>query len=278
MEQNKIEIISVSNCLSKNLSIPEYQRPYKWGVQNITDLLLDIEHAISENRLYIYLCTSYLQGNAIFPNNRTVVAGSDFFEMVDHYLQLMRNMESELRKKDDFAEMRHFLEEKHCSIGMKHVRKLDVPTDGQYYIGSLIVYRRNDAFEVIDGQQRLTTLFLLLKYLGEIHHREKAALQFDCRDKSNYTLNCIDKMALGTSSDQIDERRIQQEIISGYNIIKDKLECLDDTSILMEKLRKTVLYRIEVPNHTDLNHYFEIMNTRGEQLEQSDVLKAKLMA
>lgn len=155
---------------------------------------------------------------------------------------------------------------------------LDVPTDGQYYIGSLIVYRRNDAFEVIDGQQRLTTLFLLLKYLGEIHHREKATLQFDCRDKSNYTLNCIDKMALGTSSDQIDERRIQQEIISGYNIIKDKLECLDDTSILMEKLRKTVLYRIEVPNHTDLNHYFEIMNTRGEQLEQSDVLKAKLMA
>ena len=52
------------------------------------------------------------------------VAGSDFFEMVDHYLQLMRNIESELRKKDDFAEIRHFLEEKHCSIGMKHVRKL----------------------------------------------------------------------------------------------------------------------------------------------------------
>ena len=39
---------------------------------------------------------------------------------------------------------------------------LDVSTDGQYYIGSLIVYRRNDAFEVIDGQQRLTTLYLLL--------------------------------------------------------------------------------------------------------------------
>lgn len=39
-----------------------------------------------------------------------------------------------------------------------------------------------------------------------------------------------------------------------------------------------MLYRIEVPKHTDLNHYFEIMNTRGEQLEQSDVLKANLMA
>ena len=39
-----------------------------------------------------------------------------------------------------------------------------------------------------------------------------------------------------------------------------------------------MLYRIEVPENTDLNRYFEIMNTRGEQLEQHDILKAKLMA
>lgn len=38
-----------------------------------------------------------------------------------------------------------------------------------------------------------------------------------------------------------------------------------------------ILYRIEVPEHTDLNRYFEIMNTRGEQLEQHDILKARLM-
>lgn len=31
----------------------------------------------------------------------------------------------------------------------------------QYYLGSLIVHKREDAFEVIDGQQRLTTLYLL---------------------------------------------------------------------------------------------------------------------
>lgn len=52
MVRNNIEIISVRDCLRKNLGIPRYQRPYKWNVQNITDLLLDIEHAIAENRLY----------------------------------------------------------------------------------------------------------------------------------------------------------------------------------------------------------------------------------
>lgn len=52
MKNNNIEIISVGGCLSKNINIPEYQRPYKWSVKNITDLLLDIEHAINEKRLY----------------------------------------------------------------------------------------------------------------------------------------------------------------------------------------------------------------------------------
>ena len=139
------------------------------------------------------------------------------------------------------------------------------------------MHRRNDSFEVIDGQQRLTTLFLLLKSLGEIQDREQVALRFDCRDKSNYTLERVEKIVSGTYSDMIDESRIQQELLCGYNIIKDKLKCID-IKLLKDRLRKTVLYRIEVPKHTDLNHYFEIMNTRGEQLEQSDILKAKLMA
>ncbi len=41
---------------------------------------------------------------------------------------------------------------------------------------------------------------------------------------------------------------------------------------------RVVLYRIEIPENTDLNRYFEIMNTRGEQLEQHDILKATLMS
>lgn len=52
MENNNIEIISVSDCLKKNLAIPAYQRPYKWSVQNISDLLFDIKHAISEKKVY----------------------------------------------------------------------------------------------------------------------------------------------------------------------------------------------------------------------------------
>ena len=40
---------------------------------------------------------------------------------------------------------------------------------------------------------------------------------------------------------------------------------------------KVIILRIPVPQDTQLNHYFEIMNTRGEQLEKHEVLKAVLM-
>lgn len=40
-----------------------------------------------------------------------------------------------------------------------------------------------------------------------------------------------------------------------------------DKDNFIKKLSKIILYRIEVPEHMDLNIYLEIMNTRGEQLE-----------
>ena len=40
---------------------------------------------------------------------------------------------------------------------------------------------------------------------------------------------------------------------------------------------KVVIVRFQVPKDTDLNHYFEIMNSRGEQLEKHEILKSRLM-
>ena len=73
-----------------------------------------------------------------------------------------------------------------------------------------------------------------------------------------------------------DDERIENGIQQGIRILKEKIGKLNKESLL-EKLRRVVIYRIEVPKNTDLNRYFEIMNTRGEQLEQHDILKAYLM-
>ena len=47
--QNHIDILPVSECLQLNLSIPEYQRPYKWSVQSIDTMLWDINNAIQQS-------------------------------------------------------------------------------------------------------------------------------------------------------------------------------------------------------------------------------------
>ena len=153
----------------------------------------------------------------------------------------------------------------------------DVNLGENYYIGSLIVANRNGSFEVVDGQQRLTTLFLLLSILG-LNKGNEDALSFLCRDKSNYTLRHIQPI-LADERDKYDVDHLKQNIISGLNIIKENIEKFSDErkADFVKKLTNVVIYRIEVPEHTDLNHYFEIMNTRGEQLEQSDILKARLM-
>lgn len=49
IKQNHIDILPVSECLQLNLSIPEYQRPYKWGVQSIDDMLWDINNSIQQS-------------------------------------------------------------------------------------------------------------------------------------------------------------------------------------------------------------------------------------
>ena len=150
----------------------------------------------------------------------------------------------------------------------------DVSKDVNYYIGSLIVSEQNNAFEVVDGQQRLTSLFILLNCLG---YDVPNTLTFACREKSNYTLTHIQDL-INEDRGILDLDRIEQGIQNGIKILKQTIANNGVEEKLRDNLSRVVVYRIEVPDNTDLNRYFEIMNTRGEQLEQHDILKATLMS
>lgn len=154
-----------------------------------------------------------------------------------------------------------------------------------YYIGTLIVYERQNGgktiFETIDGQQRLTTLTILLSLIKNefreinISWYKDLNLQFDSRKISTQTLQYIFN---GTS---FDDKQCNIAIKQGYKdskkalkkILEDfKLPITDFCEYLFEKVN---ILRVLVPSDTDLNHYFEIMNSRGEQLEKHEILKAK---
>ena len=173
-------------------------------------------------------------------------------------------------------------EDKEIGQLIDDINDIDIDSSNNYYIGSLIVSKvqgKTDTYEVVDGQQRLTTLLLLLQYLvseGTLEGELRQTLSFDCRPNSNYTLARIQKIL---DENMEDESYIEQPIVNGIRAIRQKFEEKSglNRDDFVSRLTHVVLYRIEVPEHTDLNRYFEIMNTRGEQLEQHDILKALLM-
>ena len=137
--------------------------------------------------------------------------------------------------------------------------------DKNYYIGSLVVYRRdNGDFEVIDGQQRLTTLTLIMHHLGKLSFRN---VSFEHRDESEQALSNLNSEKLPSNFSQA--LKTIKKVIGEWGNNKDEI-----VKFLLDKVE---IIRTEVPEGTDLNHYFEIMNTRGEQLEKHEILKARLM-
>ncbi len=80
-----------------------------------------------------------------------------------------------------------------------------------------------------------------------------------------------------------EDKDYETNIKAAYDICSRELgKKTDENGISItefsEYLYKYVkILRVPLPNGIDLNHYFEIMNSRGEQLEKHEILKAKLM-
>ncbi|QQN68412.1 GmrSD restriction endonuclease domain-containing protein [Comamonas testosteroni] len=166
-----------------------------------------------------------------------------------------------------------------------------------YYIGTLVVYERYTEqkayWEVVDGQQRLTTLSLLVSVLRALHPElaasmQRMPLQFESRAASSHALQAVFSQPLHAAAlawedatkDSPDDASGASSIWQGRAIIESLLREIPGAerkafaTFLLEQVR---LLRVELPPRTDLNHYFEVMNNRGGQLAKHEVLKARLL-
>ena len=151
-----------------------------------------------------------------------------------------------------------------------------------YYLGSLVVHQRKDGkFEIIDGQQRHTTLCILMAVLkneyGEDGISQGINLAFEHRYLSSDTLELLFDKGLKNHT-----QNMESAMVAAYKIAQTYLENSDNQKVQIKVFAEYLanhakLLRVIVPEDTDLNHYFEIMNSRGEQLEKHEVLKARLM-
>ncbi|MFV0263189.1 MAG: DUF262 domain-containing protein [Kluyvera sp.] len=161
--------------------------------------------------------------------------------------------------------------------------------NSRYYIGTLVVFKRKDGgLEVIDGQQRFTTLTLLALYLRNLALAEQKLPQmtwyqrinmnFESRPRSTNTFAALSQRL---PLHLINGAEYNESLVRGYILLEKALSQLKPRTLKKFSdyiFNNVYIMRVEVPKDTDLNHYFEAMNNRGEQLEKHEVLKAKLMS
>lgn len=156
-----------------------------------------------------------------------------------------------------------------------------------YYVGTLVVFphESENYYETIDGQQRTTTLTIIAcsichNYVNRLPWYKSVNISFDYRDRSNETLRAIYR----NGSTHLNLEQVSTEIMSVYNCVWNIIEkecknrSLSVSDFIDYLFSKVIILRVSVPSDTDLNHYFEIMNSRGEQLEQHEIVKALLMS
>ena len=149
-----------------------------------------------------------------------------------------------------------------------------------YYIGTLVVNEENGLFKIIDGQQRTTALNLIalaLKHEFSFDRLKAVNLTFPARRKSN---DNIQKLFTKQKISEDDEN----ELTRGYRHAKDALKKvleerqLDPQPLFHYLFDNVIIFRSILPKDLDLNLYFERFNSRGEQLEAHEILKAQMIA
>ncbi|MGJ0362192.1 DUF262 domain-containing protein [Aliarcobacter cryaerophilus] len=146
--------------------------------------------------------------------------------------------------------------------------KINDTTKEKYFIGNIVVEQKQDGiFDIIDGQQRFTTLFLIAKIIKEQYYE----LHYEIRKEDDKFLkNFIYDEPKEILYDGVDLQF--QENIEAILKFQKENNCKIEKILPLCKMALTVL-----PDGIDIVKYFEVMNNRGKQLEKHQILKAKLL-
>lgn len=172
MSEEKAKILKIKDVFDLKLSIPDYQRPYKWTVKNVQQLIDDL--------------------------------------------------------------LTHFHHQKQV-----------------YRIGTVVIHKNGEIFDIVDGQQRLITLSLLLYYLN------------DQNKPSNKSL--LDETVTHTVS--------ENNIINNYNFIKN-YSISDKDKFKNYILEICEMVYVELDDLDEAFQFFDSQNSKGKPLESYDLLKA----
>lgn len=169
-----VKLIYIGELFKQNLAIPDYQRPYRWKVENAQILFDDLYASFKKNK------------------------------------------------------------------------------EGEYRIGSIVLFHdKEDKYYIIDGQQRVTTLLILLYCIGNNEDGVLTSLKYNSLSGKAIKDN---QRALKVKCNNIEE--CERKAFSDYI------------------LNNCTFIEIVTENEADSFIYFDSLNSKGKPLSPHDLLKA----
>lgn len=168
--------------------------------------------------------------------------------------------------------------------GAHEVRKLldDIweSRDRPYYLQPLVVLPLGDEWELVDGQQRLTTLFLIYQFMADEGLKSSGArwtIRYETRDDLAEYLTSLDA---GRSDENIDFFHVHE----AYQCIRAWFaEVDDDAQYVADKLYVALREQVrviwyEAPGDVDATTLFTRLNVGRIVLTDAELVKAMLLA
>ena len=219
-------------------------------------------------------------------NIRALLGGAKF--SIDYYQREYR------WEKKQITELLNDLCDKFLESHEAGNERSAVANYGRYFLGSIIISDKGDRKFIIDGQQRLTSLTLLLIHIyGQLdddeQKKEIANLIFSYKlGKRSFNLDvdertaCMDALFTGQPFEENGQPESVVNILSRYQDIEGQFpdEFANEALPYFADWLIENVYLVEITAYTDDDAYtiFETMNDRGLSLTPTDMLKGYLLA
>lgn len=207
---------------------------------------------------------------------------------IDYYQREYKWQDKQIRELIDDLTGK-FLEEYDPSHARNKVA--DYP---HYFLGSIIISKKESASYIVDGQQRLTSLSLLLILLRQLQKNRLEQVNIDelivseKYGQKSFNLHvdertpCMDALFNGDQFDLTDRTESVQNLYQRYQDLNQYFpEELrgDALPYFIDWLLENV-HLVEITAYSDDDAYtiFETMNDRGLSLSPTDMLKGYLLA
>lgn len=178
---------------------------------------------------------------------------------------------------------------------------IDETIDQNYFLGSVVVVKKPTNFEVVDGQQRLTTLTILFCTIRDLNleltqnnivsnsikdlveSKERLKLTTHLNNQATFEETIINGINFNTSKKELRENRFLQTAFYFKNLIekaqdKNSDDYTDNIGGLIDYLfDKTTMIKIICYDESFAIKLFTVLNDRGLDLSAADIIKAHLL-